>query len=304
MKKPTLVLLAALLLVSCSQAPEADDAAGTGRSSDRASESTPGAEAATSSPEPTDGGTGKDGSDGGEDSGGDASAGGDDDGAGDDDDGDVFNDGGGEDDASSALHPAAGRYIYAQRGYESFCQAASCKRQDLPADQPVEVSVKGRTGSRAVVVSKAEASDNRMVRTTATFTRSKSLVTNVYARFAYEGFTFENTYQPEPPVEALRFPLERGAAWSGRWRDSTSGTYEVRVLGTELVSVGGASVNAFKLETVTEFSGEFEGSARSVVWLDPASKVVVKTTGKVELESAFGRYITEFENELRSGPGF
>ncbi len=303
MKKLTFVLLAALLLVSCSQAPGADDATGPGPASDRGSESTPGAEAATTSPEPTDDGTGEDGSDGGEGSGGDASARDGDDGAGGDDD-NVFNDGGGEDDASSALHPAAGRYIYAQQGYESFCQAASCERQDLPAGQPVDVSVKGKTGSRAVVVSKAEASDNRMVRTTATFTRSNSLVTNVYARFAYEGFTFENTYQPDPPVEALRFPLERGAAWSGRWRDSTSGKYSVRVLGTELVSVGGASVNAFKLETVTEFSGEFEGSARTMVWLDPASKVVVKTIGKLELESAFGRYITEFENELRSGPGF
>ncbi len=298
-----MVLLMMLLLVSCSEAP-APEAAGS-PTTDRgsASESSPEADesgdpAASDRADADDQASDEDG----EEEAADAAAPGGD-GGGDDDDG-VFNDGGSEDDHSSALHPAAGRYLYDQTGYESFCQAATCERQDLPREQPVEVRLKEKAGGRALVVSEVTPSDNRMVRTTATFTRARSLVTNVYARFDYEGFTFENTYQPEPPVEALRFPLEDGRSWSGRWRDSTSGTYEVRVFGTEPVSVGGASVNAVKLQTVTEFSGEFEGTGLSVIWLDPASRAVVKAKGKIELNSAFGRYITEFSNQLTSGPGF
>lgn len=295
MKRSICALLALLLLAACSAGDDPPISAGREGS---------GATAAPEDPDDERGGKGagrgKPGS--GAKGAGRKGAGSEDEGD-DDDGGNVFNDPE-EDDRSSAVYPAAGRYLYRQSGFERFCQAARCEDQALPSTQPIHISLGDPSPDRATVVSEIEASGNRTMRTTSTFTRRSALVTEVYARFSYEGFTFENTYRPEPPVESLRFPLREGDAWSGRWKDSTSGEYSIDVLGVEEVSVGGAAINAFKLSSVTSFEGEFEGSAKALIWVDPATKVVVKTTGRLDLRSAFGRYITEFSNALRSGPGY
>ena len=299
MKRSMCALLALLLLGACSAGDDPTTSAGGDGSE------------ATVAPEATDDerdgkrdggrdkpGDGKPGSDAGVGGKKDASS---DDGG--DGGGNVFNDDA-EDDRSSAVYPAAGRYLYRQSGFERFCQATRCEDQALPSTQPIHVSLGDPSPDSATVVSEIEASGNRTMRTTAEFTRRSALVTEVYARFSYEGFTFENTYRPEPPVESLRFPLREGNAWSGRWKDSTSGDYSIEVIDLEEVSVGGAAINAFKLSSVTNFEGEFDGSAKALIWVDPATKVVVKTTGRLDLRSAFGRYITEFSNTLRSGPGY
>ena len=218
--------------------------------------------------------------------------------------GSVFNDGETEDDHSSALHPAAGRYLYSQTGFERFCQAATCDERPLPPRQAVEVSLRGRSDTSAVVVSEARSSDSRTVRTTTAYTRNEAAITHVYALFSYEGFTFENSYEPRPPVESLRFPLKQGKSWSGSWRDSTSGDYSINVLGRDTVQVNGAAVTAFKLSMVTDFRGEFSGTSKAILWVDVAKKAMVKTTGKIDLRSSYGRYVTEFNNKLRSGPGY
>ncbi len=218
--------------------------------------------------------------------------------------GSVFNDGEGEDDNSSALHPAAGRYVYSQSGFERFCQAATCDERPLPARQPVDVTLRGRDGTSAVVVSEARSSDARTVRTTTAYTRRNAAVTDVYARFAYEGFAFENSYTPRPPVETLRFPLKQGKAWSGSWKDSTSGDYSINVLGRDMVEVNGTVVTAFKLSMVTRFRGEFTGTSKALLWIDVATKSMVKTSGAIDVRSTFGRYVSEFNNTLRSGPGY
>ena len=298
MKRWSCAVLALLLLAACSGGDESAPSAG------------PEGPSATSTP--ADGGKGSGGKDrdgGRDDGGGKGKVSGGKGGRTDNDETDegdgenVFNDTE-EDDRSSAVYPAAGRYLYGQSGFERFCQATRCEDQALPKTQPVQIALSEPSPDRAVVVSEIEASGNRTMRTTTTYTRRSALVTEVYARFSYEGFTFENTYRPEPPVESLRFPLREGAAWSGRWKDSTSGEYSIDVLGIEEVKVGGAVVNAFKLSSVTTFEGEFDGSAKALIWVDPATKAMVKTTGRLDLRSAFGRYITEFSNVLRSGPGY
>lgn len=220
------------------------------------------------------------------------------------DDAEPFDDGNGDDEEPSALHPAAGRYVYGQSGYERFCQAASCDQRALPARQPVVVRLADRGRDRAVVVSKMHSSDSRTLTTRTTFTRRNALITDVVARFSYEGFAFENSYEPRPPVQSLRFPLKRGSGWSGSWEDSTSGDYSVNVLGRDTVQVRDAAVRAYKLATVTEFRGEFTGSSKAIVWVDAATKTVIKTSGKVDLRSSFGRFISEFNTSLRSGPRY
>ncbi len=315
------LLLAALALVSCSEASEVavppgpapaeaesrpDETSGEGPGSTETSagetptgpEASPGAETGDQAEHEAGEDPGG-GHEGGHDTeGGDAGA------AGGGDGDNAFNDSGSEDDHSSAVYPAAGLYVYGQQGYERFCQGTSCERRALPPRQRIDVSLRNQSPQRATVVTEIEASDNRLVRTRAVYTRANALVTDVYARFGYEGFTFENTYRPDPPVESLRFPLRAGTAWSGRWEADTSGSYSIEVIGSEGVTVGGASLQAIKISSVMDLRGQFEGTAKSLIWLDPATKAVVKTTGKLDLTSAFGRYLTEFSTKLRSGPGY
>lgn len=304
MSKFALVLVLAFSLVSCSEPSEPgttpDEAAapsneapdqGAGKTKDGAAAGKKKA-GAPDKKKASDGGTDKKANAGGAPDGGGGGA------------ENPYTEGPAEDDGSSALFPAAGDYVYAQSGYERFCSTTSCERQNLPDRQSVRVTVRDRSGDSATVVSEAEASGNRMMRTTTRFTRSVAAVTDVYARFTYEGFTFENSYQPQPPVESLRFPLRDGQRWSGRWRDSTSGTYSFDVVDREQIEVSGASVQAFKIIYEMTFRGEFDGTSSGTVWVDPATKAIVNASGKLDLRSAFGRYTTDGTTRLVSGPRY
>ncbi len=213
-------------------------------------------------------------------------------------------DGGGEDDGSSAFAPTPGTYVYDQTGFEEFCDASSCEREDLPPTQEVATSYERRSADEIVVVTEAESSDSRFTKTTTRHTRAHALITNVQIRFNYEGFRFNNSYQPQPPVESVRYPLQEGSSWSGAWKDSTSGTYSIEVGAKRAVTVGNATVQAFPVRTRTTFSGEFDGRATVVTWIDPATATTVKLAGEIQVESVFGRYGSEFSASLRSGPGY
>jgi hypothetical protein len=217
---------------------------------------------------------------------------------------DAFNDSGSEDDHSSAVYPAAGRYNYSQRGYEKFCSGGTCERQALAKRQTAVITLRSRSAERAEVVTETSASDDRMLRTTTTYSRADARVTDVYTRLSYKGFAFENQYHPSPPVESLRFPLRDGAAWRGSWEDSTSGDYSVRVFGPASVTVAGRAVRAWQVATTTDFRGEFNGRAKTLSWIDPATKAIVKLSGSIDVTSTYGRYVTEFSTSLRSGPRY
>ena len=308
MKKYLAVVFALLLLVSCSEgSTDAPSATPTERSADdvatkdqkrsksqdgddKEAKEKPGAKK-TDGPKPNDGKPSGGGSDNDARQGGGKPR-------------NAFNDGGGEDDGSSAAYPAPGDYVFAQSGFEKFCAGGRCERQGLAKQQTVRINVTERSGERATVISETSSSDDRVLRTTTDYTRAGALITDVYTRLTYQGFAFENDYHPAPPVESLRFPLQDGAAWSGSWKDSTSGDYAVRIFGPTSVSVGGRAVRAFQVATTTEFRGEFNGEAKTLAWIDPATKAVVKISGSADLNSTYGRYVTEFSNSLRSGPGY
>ena len=312
MKRLAAFLFASLALVSCSEAdtgapsaaptaPQSQDVPESGKKDAKP-------EGAGGEPKKKKSGEGPDkvaGAPGRVGSGASASG---DDGAASDDGGqqgrNAFNDPGGEDDGSSASFPAAGNYVYAQRGSERFCAGGRCERRALPKQQTVDVTITRRGNEGATVVTEASSSDDRMLRTTTDYNRSQALITDVYTRLSYEGFVFENDYHPAPPVESLRFPLRDGASWRGSWRDSTSGNYEVRVFGPTSLEVAGRAVRAFQVATTTTFKGEFNGEAKTLAWIDPATKAVVKLSGSADLSSTYGRYVTEFSNSLRSGPGY
>ena len=201
------------------------------------------------------------------------------------------------------LAPAAGDYVYTQSGFEEFCAGGGCDRQSLPKRQVVDTSVQ-RSGSSATVVTEMRASRSRVSRTTTRYTRGAASVSEVYARFTYAGYTFEQTYRPNPPVELLRFPLTSGASWSGSWKGRVSGSYSVSVAGRERVRAAGRVVEAVRVETTTRFRGEFEGRANGTLWIDPRTKALVKTAGNLNVKSTYGSYATGFATALASGPGY
>lgn len=193
-------------------------------------------------------------------------------------------------------YPAAGKYVYQQSGYEEFCQTTSCDKKDLPAEQAVEVSYKKKSKDRATVVSESRSSNNRVTRTTTKFTPTVALITEVYTRFNYQDVRFEDTYRPDPPVEALRFPLRSGMSWSGQWKDTTSGDYKI--------SVGKKTGDVYEITTKITFRGQFEGESHATVWFDSVHKAIVRSVGRLNVKSAFGTYRSEFRTALKSGPGY
>jgi hypothetical protein len=204
----------------------------------------------------------------------------------------------------SAAYPAAGDYVYAQEGFERFCQGPSCNKQPLPGTATLSASYSERSASEAVVVTEARSSEQQTLTTTTRYTPDEALITRVVIDFSYGGFNFAQTYEPQPPVESLRLPLSAQQGWAGRWKAATSGDYKVRVLGRESVSVGGTSVDAYRLETVTNFRGDFSGRAQLTAWIDPQTKMVVRTDGDIAVASRFGEYTSSFETVLRTGPGY
>ena len=209
-----------------------------------------------------------------------------------------------EDDGSSRWYPQHGVYVYSQSGFEEFCDASGCQRQDLPATQEVRTTYESVSDSEAVVVTAAQASDNRFVRTTTRHTRSGAFVTHVRLEFDYQGARFNNDYEPDPPVEVARLPLREGQHWEGQWDARTSGRYQVEVGPKVPVTVRDRTVQAFELRVRTTFRGDFEGNSFVRFWVDPATAAIVKTAGQIDVSSFFGDYKTRFQATLRDAPGY
>lgn len=204
----------------------------------------------------------------------------------------------------AAAYPAAGSYVFSQRGTEQFCDTSgNCDEDPLPHRQPTSVSYTSRSDDSAVVVSEVRAG-RRVARTTAHFGPGNVVVTELYVRLDYGGISFERTYTPEPPVEAYRFPFRPGASWSGSWRDDTSGKYSVSVGDKRTITVGGRSVSAYPVRMRMELSGDFDGKSDATTWVDPRTRSIVATSGALNVSSAFGRYSTVFRTTLIEGPGY
>ena len=207
--------------------------------------------------------------------------------------------GGGPGSGGTFAYPAAGEYVYDQKGFEKFCQGASCDKQQLPPTQTVDASYSARSGSSATVVTTARSSDRQTLTTTTRYTGEVALITKVVVDFTFSGFTFSQAYEPQPPVVSLRFPLKVGDRWNGKWDARTSGDYSIRVTG----ATGSGSSTVYRLATVTNFKGDFSGRAQATVWVNGRTGVPVKTDGDIAVASQFGEYTSSFTTTLTSGPG-
>jgi hypothetical protein len=218
--------------------------------------------------------------------------------------GSASQDGGDSDSREVAFaHPTKGHYAYDQSGWEEFCQA-TCDRDTLPDTQPVSVRLDRAEDGSVTVTVEARPSKERTARTTAQYTDSSALVTDVYTSYEYAGFEFSTAYQPDPPVPSLLFPLRVGKQWSAKWEAETSGEYHAAIVGREVVATATGDVDAYKIDTEMDFRGEFDGSAVVTLWIDPESLSVVMSEGRLEASSRYGDYRTKFETVLRSGPGY
>ena len=207
--------------------------------------------------------------------------------------------------SGNAAYPASGTYSFAQSGYEEFCDnAGNCDKEQLPKRQPTDISYESSSDDSALVLAVQKQSKSRETRTWTRFSPAGAHITKVHVEFNYSGFGFNRTYEPQPPVEALRFPMKQGESWSGEWKADTSGSYSVKVGGRTQMDVGGRSVSVYRVETTTEFRGDFEGKSRITVYVDPDTKAIVATQGVLNVASNFGRYSTVFETKLADGPRY
>ncbi|MDQ4024605.1 MAG: hypothetical protein M3217_03805 [Actinomycetota bacterium] len=212
---------------------------------------------------------------------------------------------GGSGGGSEALpYPAAGKYTYAQNGFEEFCQGPSCNKRRLPETQTVEVSYSERSGDTATVVTKTVASEGQTLTTTTRYTPESALITKVVLEFSFGSFNYTQNYEPQPPVEALLFPLKKGKRWSGTWKARVSGDYKMRVVAVEDFEIDDKPTKVYRISSVTNFKGEFSGRSQVTLWLDSRTKSLIKTDGKIAVASSFGEYTSNFDTLIQYGPGY
>ena len=205
---------------------------------------------------------------------------------------------------SGAPYPAAGEYVYSQNGFEKFCQGPSCEKNDLPETQTINATYEARSAGTATIVTEAHPSERQTMTTTTRYSPDKAVITKVVVNFAYGSFTFSQTYEPQPPVEALRFPLQAGKKWSGRWDARTSGDYRMKVVSVDDFTFDGRPAKVYRIDTVTNFKGDFSGRAQTTIWIDARTRAIVQTEGKIAVASSFGEYTSDFQTLIQSGPGY
>ena len=103
-----------------------------------------------------------------------------------------------------------------------------------------------------------------------------------------------------PSVKLMR----AGREWKASWKAGTSGDYRARVTGVDALKVGGKTIDAYRVETLTNFRGDLKGKASIVTWVDAKTRAIVATNGALNLSASYGSYNTNFETSLRSAPGY
>jgi hypothetical protein len=244
-----------------------------------------------------DGAGGPGGSGGGSDANGDGSGGG-------SEPGDEAGGSGGGGEGDVLAYPAAGKYTYAQNGFEEFCQGPSCEKRQLPDTQTVQVSYTETTPDTATVVTRTVSSDQQTLTTTMRYTPEGAQITKVVIDFAYGSFNFSQTYEPQPPVDALVYPLKAGKRWSGTWKARTSGDYKMRVAAVESFEIDDKPTKVYRISNVTNFKGDFTGRSQTTLWLDWKTKSLIKSEGKIAVASSFGEYTSDFDTLIQFGPGY
>ena len=200
--------------------------------------------------------------------------------------------------------PARGSYSYVQDGWEEFCQAQRCDRRDLPPQEEMQIRYRGRSARRATFVSKIESGSGGQA-ITYVVTRQRVLISRVDNDVSYQGFEYSTHLVPDPPIVSALLPLEVGKQWSGAWTDKgnfADGSYRMRVVKEETVSLRGRRERVFVLDITLNFEGDNEGTNETRVWVDPDDLTILSSKGRVDVTSGFGTYRSKFSTAYSSGP--
>jgi hypothetical protein len=207
--------------------------------------------------------------------------------------------------ASSLPLPTAGSYSFVQGGWEELCQASNCDRSDLPPSQSLDISYSKKTPTRAVFLSKTEGSGSRSQTITYDVRSDEALITKLESTFSSGAFSFKAEIVPSPPVQAGAFPLTVGETWSGRWddrNDNIDGSYRFDVVGRDRMSIDGKPEEVVVVDTSMVLSGDYRGTNEMRLWVIPDEFTIVASKGFTEIESQYGTYRSRFTTSYRSGP--
>lgn len=204
--------------------------------------------------------------------------------------------GGGGGASGAVRRPAEGNYALTQDGWEEFCQGGVCEREKLPPSVAVEIGWTGSDGFQTR--SKSGSTDQ----TISYRLRGDELqISKIVTSSSYRGFSYQTVVDPQPPIVSLRFPLEPGRSWSGRWEnrgEGPDGSYSGEVLKRVSAPQRGGE-DAFLIELKLFFTGEVKGYTTIKATVAARDLMVLQVRSKTEAQSSFGTYRSEYESEYR-----
>ncbi len=106
------------------------------------------------------------------------------------------------------------------------------------------------------------------------------------------------------PVQArVKFPLKVGTTWAGKGGDAErTESYTTEVTGTEALTLGGREVEAYVVETTSEFTGSEKGTRVQRWWYAPAFAMPLRWSDHTEGSRAGATYTNDLTVSVTSVP--
>jgi hypothetical protein len=188
--------------------------------------------------------------------------------------------------------PRAGAYRYTTRGTGTVPGAGRERR--LPGTTIARVSPVSREPGLACFTVERRYSPDATTQNVIVLRGEDVYITGL----GFETPSSVRSVLPRPAVLALS---GNQTAWSGTFRGSTSGSYEVEIVGRRRFDVGGRSVEAVGLESRASYTGELEGSQRATTWFATGrSALVVEESGETTVNFGGDRERLRFRSHLES----
>jgi hypothetical protein len=105
------------------------------------------------------------------------------------------------------------------------------------------------------------------------------------------------SFSPRPAVLALGSTT---SSWTGTFKGSTSGNYRVEITGRRSFKIGGETVKAVGLQSDATYTGNAEGTRRTMTWLAIDRSIVLQESGESRITVGGGDERLEYETKLLS----
>jgi hypothetical protein len=98
----------------------------------------------------------------------------------------------------------------------------------------------------------------------------------------------------QPPIQFVKFPLTDGLSWKGSWKDAnegTDGSYSCRVVGREVLTIGGVKVRTWVIEASLKLQGpDNVGDVNVRFWVSPENRQTVQEFYDQRIQTPQGPY--------------